>query len=1373
MTSKIALGNVNDDEDVRMPRSFVAPSMEVECSFCGALRYRAEAAGLCCSGGKVDIPLPPNLPDDLHRKVTEDADFLKDIRKYNQVFAFTSIGCRVDEGLANAREGIYTFRISGQVYHRIGPAQPNAGEEARFAQIYFFDRETQAHRRCTVMPGLDIANVLLVNDILHDVNPYVHLYRQAAELGPLANYSICFRNAGVDLRRYNAPSVSEVGALLLDGDGQDEARQRDVRVQCRGGRLVRLSELHSAYDPLMYVIMFPYGTPGWHVDLMQRGGSKRVTMRQFVAHRLMIRKINLRTNPLHLCGRLTQQYVVDQYAKIESNNLSYIRTNQSALRADCYDRIRESLERGCQRIGRRVVLPSTFTGSPRQMLQLFQDSMALVRKYGKADLFVTVTCNPKWKAITDQLLLNQTAQDRPDIVARVFNQYLKAIMNEIVKKHIFGTVRAHIYTIEFQKRGLPHAHILLWLSAEDRPRSALDCDKFISAEIPDQNVYPELFNSVSANMVHGPCGAMNPNAPCMKDGKCSKGFPKPFCDATIDSGDGYPSYRRRNNGTFITKRVKGRLFQLDNRWIVPYNWYLSVRYQCHINVEQCSSVQSVRYIHKYVCKGTDRASVRVSPINGEHFIDEVSDYVDARYISPVEACWRIFSFKMHSQSHVVQRLPVHLPDQQSIVFDNNDMIDISALTLRTTKLLAFFHLCSVDENARNLCYHQVPLFYVWKRNEWVKRQRNVTNVIGRMYTVSITEGERYHLRMLLCHVMGPRNFEDLRTFNGCVYNTFKDACIARGLLENDREWLSCMTDAALTASPRQLRQLFATIIVFGQPANPADLFTEFFNSMSIDFAHTHNSPELLLSHVAADIDSTLRQFGFRWEQVTGLPHYIPIESSESDSNTLISEELDYDREILTTGVAKVQYFNTAQNEIFETIKNAVNHPNEKWSNLFFINGEGGAGKTFLYDGMASYFRLKRNIVLTVASSGIASLLLPGGRTAHSRFQIPLNVQSNSTCNISAQSELAQLLASAHLIIWDEAPMMHRYAFEALNRTLQDILLNNRPMGGKIVILGGDWRQILPVVLRGSQGQIVSASLMRSRLWAHISTFTLIQNMRVQAHQIEHMNWLRSIGDGTHDNYPMLKIPDNMLINDGNISTLVDAIFPDFEDHFSETNYLMSRVIVAPTHKDVNFINTLMSERLPSTCHSKTYLSADSIQREGEVNENLFPLEFLNSLEVNGLPPHNLTLSEGMPVMLLRNLNKAMGLCNGTRLIVNRLQDHVIEAVVITGDAKGTHVYIPRISLSPPESTLPFILRRRQFPVKPAYAMTINKAQGQTIDIVGVSLLQPVFSHGQLYVALSRARDCSNVKILLPNGQTETPNVVFKSIFNSYTSIPHR
>jgi len=315
--------------------------------------------------------------------------------------------------------------------------------------------------------------------------------------------------------------------------------------------------------------------------------------------------------------------------------------------------------------------------------------------------------------------------------------------------------------------------------------------------------------------------------------------------------------------------------------------------------------------------------------------------------APPEACWRIFGFIMHSQSHVIHRLPVHLPGQQSIVFDSEAM-DIASIESRTTKLMGFFNLCSVDENARNLPYHEIPLYYVWKRNEWVRRQRKPTNVIGRMYTVSTAEGERYYLRMLLCHVNGPCSFEDLRTYNDCLYDTFQDACVARGLLENYKEWLACLNDAVQTASPHQLRQLFATIIVFCQPSNPADLFNEFLPAMSIDFANNFQNCDLetLMSHVASDIDSILRQFGLHWASVVGLPHFVPIGSDPNHSNSMIQEELAYDREILQLGVTKIQSFNGAQAQVFETVRNAVEHPNHRQSNLFLLTVRVVPGKHF-------------------------------------------------------------------------------------------------------------------------------------------------------------------------------------------------------------------------------------------------------------------------------------------------------------------------------------------------------------------------------------------------------------------------------------------
>ena len=146
-----------------------------------------------------------------------------------------------------------------------------------------------------------------------------------------------------------------------------------------------------------------------------------------------------------------------------------------------------------------------------------------------------------------------------------------------------------------------------------------------------------------------------------------------------------------------------------------------------------------------------------------------------------------------------------------------------------------------------------------------------------------------------------------------------------------------------------------------------------------------------------------------------------------------------------------------------------------------------------------------------------------------------------------------------------------------------------------------------------------------------------------------------------------------------------------------------------------------------------YLSADSVPDDVT---NLYAVEVLNALDVPGMPPHNLTLKVGSVVIVLRNLNVEMGIVNGTRLLITELQDRLIYGIPLLGDNLEA-VPIPRITLTPSNTTLPFNLHRRQFPVKLAFAMTINKSQGQRFSHVGISLQRPVFAHGQLYVALSR------------------------------------
>ena len=1350
--------------------------MDVQCVHCGAKRYKEEPSGICCSNGKVSLPLIPNQPDQLRSLIVGDQDFRQKIRKYNQALAFTSMAANVDLDLANQRDGVYTFRVQGQLSHRIGSLLPEPDHEHKFVQIYFVDQEAQVDRRLGIFPDLSPDALSTVTELMELHNPYVQTLRSAREIlaanaaangGNGADLRVAFRAEGVDLRRYNAPTSSEVAAILQDNE---EPRPRDIVLHGRAGPLKRISELHKCYDPCSYPLLLPYGTDGWHPGMRLTNG-KQLTLRQKCAFDLMIREENRESNPLHLGGRLLQQYVTDQYCKIEGNRLDYIRQNQDAIRAEKYSSLLDVLNSRAgsgdcaQRIGRHIVLPSSFTNSARHMQQIYQDSMSVVRRFGKPDLFTTITCNPVWPEIARDLLPGQKPADRPDLTSRAFNRRLKFILEDIEKGKCFGSLKARVHSIEFQKRGLPHCHLLLWIEEEDKPRCSDDYDKFISAELPCPDTQPELYKIVTSGMIHGPCGVLNQSAPCMKDGKCSKGYPKEFRERTAQNEDGYPVYRRRDNGR-VFRTHRGMV--LDNRWVVPYSPYLFMKYNCHINVEVCSTVKAVKYLHKYVFKGPDRACVRVEA--GERVVDEIKDYLDGRWVSPNEACWRIFGFGMHGSLHSVVRLPVHLPGQQQVYFEENagsvEELEKILGGKEHTMLTRFFDLCAADEYARGFTYHELPEHYSWNKQtkQWKRRSRR-QRVIGRMYTVSPSHEGRYFLRMLLTKVKGPVSFNDLLTFEGRQYESYRAVCAARGYLQDDNEWRESMREAAVSASPRQLRSLFTSMLLFSHPSEPGALWDEFRCDLTEDFLSSNDNDENRAFFLAAsEIDRALRRNGKRWQEISGLPAFPEPPRSPvcrpGNPNILVAEETSYDPEMLREDAAKVDDLHQDQLLVFHEIVDSVYGRSDH--SVFFLKGAAGFGKTFLYSAVAGKLRSDGKIVLMVASSGIASLLLPGGRTAHSRFRLPLNLIAQSTCNIAVNSELGELLRLTDLIIWDEAPMVHRYAFEALSRTLCDIRDCERPMGGIVTVLGGDFRQILPVVLKGTRGQIVNACIRRSPLWSSVKCLELTENKRVNPNEREFASWLLDVGEGKLGE--KIAVPDDMKLQDSSLGALVEDTFPAFEEHYLDVEYIKGKVILATTNTDVDMINAIVSQRIPANVPSREYLSADSIGEDEDVAHGQYPEEFLNSLSVNGIAPHRLKLCNGMVIMLLRNMDKKLGLCNGSRLIVRQLQPHVIEAEVITGQHAGKRVFIPRIDMSPANTTLPFTLIRRQFPVRPAYAMTINKSQGQTLSKVGLCLLNQVFTHGQLYVALSRVRRTSDIRILLPNGCSHCQNVVYKEIF---------
>jgi hypothetical protein len=322
-----------------------------------------------------------------------------------------------------------------------------------------------------------------------------------------------------------------------------------------------------------------------------------------------------------------------------------------------------------------------------------------------------MTCNPYWEEITEKLFPGQLPQDRPDLVARVFKAKQRDLMNLLTKGKHFGEVAAYVHVTEFQKRGLPHEHILLIMKAKNKLATPDDYDRVISAEIPDKEKYPVLHDLVIKHMLHGPCGELKKSCPCMIDGQCRFHYPREFCAATQQGKDSYPIYRRRDNGRGV--RIRGA--DLDNRWVVPYNPFLLMRYNCHINVEACSSIKAVKYLFKYIYKGHDKASFACEQdiINSGGIINEIRQYRDARFVSPPDAMYRIYGYKLFGVSPSVLQLQLHLPNMNPVAFNAYENLEdvVARPSSSKSMLTEYFEMNRKFPAARKWLYREFPEHY--------------------------------------------------------------------------------------------------------------------------------------------------------------------------------------------------------------------------------------------------------------------------------------------------------------------------------------------------------------------------------------------------------------------------------------------------------------------------------------------------------------------------------------------------------------------------------------------------------------------------------------------------------------------------------------
>ncbi|KAJ6951656.1 hypothetical protein NC653_040948 [Populus alba x Populus x berolinensis] len=1082
-----------------------------KCSHCNALFWLQERLArsaktnpcftLCCNNGKVVLPAPQETPNYLDNLLnpnngSSSKKFRREIRAYNSMFAFTSMGAVVDHSV-NSRPGSYLFKVNGYCHHLMGSLLPMDNKDPKFAQLYIFDTDNEVSNRLqpfcneNFQSMLDSQIVVGLINILDSSNQLVRLFRHARQrFGDVEVPEFKLRLIGKrddDSRQYDDPSLNDIGGLVVRDIGHCRS-DRDIIIESLSGTLQRISKLHPKFMSLHYPLLFPYGEDGFHTDIPlahqeQQPPKKRqkVSMRAYYAY--FIHEREKQESTLIKGGRLYQQFLVDAFVNVEEERLDFIRANQENLRSEHYKGIHDAITRGDidgSTTG-KIILPSSLTGSPRYMVNNYQDAMAICRCYGNPDLFITFTCNVNWPEIRREIKKTRSYQpeDKPDIIARVFHSKLIDMMSFIKSGKPFGRTIADVCAVEFQKRGLPHTHLLVWLAPEFKFHSPEDVDSIISAEIPDRHQDPICYDIVSKFMMHGPCGAANPKAQCNQ-----------------------------------------------------------------------------------------------------------------------------------SLSSVLRRPGIH-----------------------KTMLTEWFERNIVDVDARDLFYSQFPSKYVWdaKQKEWIIRSRGFS--LGRIVYVHPAAGELYFLIMLLNHVRGAKSFEDLRQISGTMFPTFQLACKALGLLGDDKEWSDAFSEAIPTASSPQLRQIFVNIIMFCEVADPNSLLDHFWHSMHDDIEY-HLRSSFSMLNVRLSNDELKNYVLYELEQLfnasgTSLEdHKLPMPNGrlmDEVRNKLLREELDYDlAELRNNHSLAMPLLNPSQRNIYD------------------------------------YVRSEGLIVLVVASSGIASLLLPGGRTAHSRFKIPLEVNESSTCEIKHNTHLSRLLEMTSLIVWDEAPMNNRYCFEALDKSLRDVLKLNNPFGGKSVLLGGDFRQILLVIPGGTKEEIINASFTTSLLW---SAFALICDLAVS---------------DDHD-ASFIKIPSELQVQvtDSPIAAIVSAIYPDIEKAHLDPFYFKDRAIVTPKNLTVSEINNFILDIIPGQKYN--FLSCDSIQTtSGDIDniDLLYPIEFINQLDFNGVPQHNISLKIGTPIMLLRNLSPSAGLCNGTRLIVTQLAERIIEAQIITGSNIGDRVFIP-------------------------------------------------------------------------------------------------
>ena len=846
-------------------------------------------------------------------------------------------------------------------------------------------------------------------------------------------------------------------------------------------------------------------------------------------------------------------------------------------------------------------------------------------------------------------------------------------------------------------------------------------------------------------------------SPCRRSSRltCSKFFPKPLSPTNHFDDRGYPVYQRRRK---------------EDQFVVPYNEQITLFWDGHANVEICTSVGVILYLCKYFNKRDVMADIHITD-NEARPEDEIKNWLRGRYVSASEALWHINGWFVHNMHPSVGTVFVGL-DMKRKYLDANDTIvekpsDVAVYLNRPAQFIDLtieeYFSTTIISN-KKLTPTQLDLALPENVDGFgheVRARRSGTRICR--FNVQLpSNGESYYLQMILKHVP-IRSLEDAKSYDGTTYASYQESALAMGLYQSETEYEISFNQVVSSRmfSPSQLREFLFQVTREGAPG-----------------------PALLLRHQRVLSDDVRLPLHYaqrpvedralaRHQLLLGLIHQIFHEHNREAADFGFEEAAVV--EDPSTGVydptAQMAEFSAMtlsdeQLNIVNFCKEAMEKPSGE-TQIIFIDAPAGFGKTHVAKAITTRLRGSGQPICCTATTALAAVLHTGGTTAHKAYGLPVEDAAYIECSLPAHRYWTRKgQFCAHL--WDEAPSCDAKNLEAVERMFRAIYAPEKIFGGvPLIVLLGDFRQCAPIVANNSEFQSQFASIKLSELWQYVTTFRLSQNFR--QHDTQYAKEIQQLGDGLvrcendidavpstvdRPGWAFVPIPCDVTYD---IKTTIHHAYPNFftVGHLSTDDHVNAAILCA-RNRHVDEINHVIQSYVENfrmdTHRILTLRSRDTKHKvlDSETTGH-FSSKFLEQINDPGAPPHLLRLQVGDICFVMRNLCIEQGLTNNTKVEILSIDTRA--QVIIVKNLRTSAVHpICRINFVLPikckqRGTLSFEILRRQFPLRLAYAMTINKSQGQTLQRVSLDLREPCFSHGQAYVAFGRVRTRKDILVL--------------------------